>query len=52
MPYTKKEKNLYTALVKQYGAEKAKRIYHAMAHSQKYTKVFSKKTLRRTKRSK
>ena len=53
MPYTKKEKKLYRSLVKEYGKERAERIYHAMLMSGKYDKIFGKRSKKwRAKRRK
>ena len=49
MPYTAKEKKLYKNLVKQYGAKKAKSVYHAMANSRKHEKIFGARTKRKRK---
>lgn len=40
MPYTVKEKKLYKNLVKQYGAKKAKAVYHTMLNSKEHEKNF------------
>jgi len=52
MPYTKKEKKLWRALVKEYGREKAERVYHAMLMSGKWDKIFGKRSKRWRKRRK
>ena len=44
MPYTEKERKLMNGLVKQYGSKKAMRVYHAMANSGKYGKIFGART--------
>jgi len=44
MPYTAKEHKLYASLVKQYGAKKGKSVYHAMANTGKYGKIFGART--------
>lgn len=44
MPYTEKEKKLYRSLVKKYGSERAKGIYHGMINSRKHDKVFGART--------
>ena len=50
MPYTKKEHKLWTALIKQYGEEKGKKIYYAMEHSSKHKNLFGSTTKERLKR--
>jgi len=52
VPYTQKEKKLYQSLVKQYGKEKAERIYHGMLMSGKYDKIFSARSKRKRDRKK
>jgi len=43
MPYTQKEKKLYSSLKKQYG-KRAKEVYHRMINSRKHDKVFGART--------
>lgn len=51
MPYTKKEKKLFAALVKQYGLKKALSVYHAMAQEyEKHPGIFSERTTEKVKR--
>jgi len=52
MPYSKKEKKLYQSLVRQYGKEKAERIYHGMLMSGKYDKIFSARSKKKRDRRK
>jgi len=49
MPYSVKEKKLYSNLVKEYGDKKAQQVYHAMLNSGKYDKIFSKRSLLKRK---
>jgi len=44
MPYTKKEKKLFSALRSKYGAKKGEQVYHAMANSGKHNKLFGTRT--------
>lgn len=46
MPYTKKEEKLYRSLVKQYGAKKAKAVYHGMLNERKHEKNFGARSKR------
>lgn len=47
MPYTEAERKLMIRLLKQYGDKKGVEVYHAMANSGKYKKIFGSKTKRK-----